>query len=136
MPLPSPFTLEYSIDDYSLPLNDSLEGTKIRKLQKTINFDLKLRNRHNKLSRSQFFSSTKGKLQNDLTVEHVDACDELADSIHLAKQRLSRVGDSHENVNLFSGTEKHCIQNSISKDGLQESSSEKNQWQLKAGLTA
>jgi hypothetical protein len=120
MTLPLSFTSEYSPDDYYLPLNDSPDGTKMDRLQEQVNSNLKSCNRRWKATRIQKFLSTLGKPKNDSITEHIDECDELADSIHLAKQRLNRHGDSHNRVFIFSGKEKDFIESDIYGEGFQD----------------
>jgi hypothetical protein len=96
MALPS-FTMKYSLDDYTVPLKESIDGTETNKVKSNENSNCKSRKRHwNSTSHQKYLSSLE-QIQDNSTTEIVDDFDDLRDSLHLAKQRLCRLGDSNGN---------------------------------------
>jgi hypothetical protein len=91
-------SIEYSLDDYSLPLKDCTDGTKTEKLRTIVNSYCKSRKRHWKSSGYQKYPSALEQRSDDSAIEDVDDFDDLTDSIHLARQRFGIHEDFHDAI--------------------------------------
>jgi hypothetical protein len=128
MALSSLRTLEYSLEDYSVPLNHCLDRALTDKLQSNKQSNPSSRGRNCKSTNYQMYRSTQ---EQGSTIDSADDFDELTDSIHLAKQRLGRHGDLYDMDKLSSGTKKHTFQNSVYGEVLQHVKQEHQKSQQK-----